>query len=209
MKDISKIEKDALNEITNMFSYHISMALEKLTSSPVEMAVNNKQFVALDGFSPSSEKSQLMYLGIYSNIQKGGLDGNVLMAFPKNSALLLYDKLVKKEQGTTRIVDDDVKNVLGEIGNMVTGSVLGILNKIFNINCMHSIPTVVPSFGEQLYDFVYLDVDNEHNKAMLIEVETTFTMDNSEVKGQSMLLLTHESFEKLLSEINKKIKDHK
>ncbi len=209
MVRMNKLQKDALDEITNMFSNHILIALEKLTRGDVKIEVNKKQIISLEKLDKKNDKSPLMYLGIYSNIQKGNLDGNVLVAFPKDSALLLYDKLIKKKKGTTKVVDDEVKNVLGEIGNVVTGNMLGVLNKLLGINCIHSIPTVVPSFGEQIYDFVFFDIEEDRKKAMLIEVDTKFNVEGSEIAGQSILLLTHKSFEKLLSTIKDKTSGYK
>ncbi|MFW6013760.1 MAG: chemotaxis protein CheC [Candidatus Nanoarchaeia archaeon] len=203
MKKMSELEKDALNEITNIFSYRSSIALEKLIKGNVELSVNNKQIVSLGGLE-YSQKSPLMYLGIYSNIRESNLKGNVLLAFPKESALYIYDRLVDNESSTTKIVDDDVKNVLGEVGNVVTGNILGVLNKLLGIDCMHTIPSVVPSFGEQLYDFVYFDVEEDKKKAILVEVDTTFKLDDMEIKGESILLLTHDSFENLLIAIKEK-----
>lgn len=203
MKEMSELEKDALNEITNIFSYRTTIALEKLIKGDVELSVNKKQIVSLDS-SEYSQKSPLMYLGIYANIRESNLKGNVLLAFPKDSALYLFDRLVEKKKDETKVVDDEVKNVLGEVGNVVTGNILAVLNKMLGINCMHTIPSVVPSFGEQLYDFVYFDVEEEKRKAILVEVDTSFTLDGKEVKGESILLLTHDSFDKLLTAIKEK-----
>ena len=203
MKKMTELEKDALNEITNIFSYRTSIALEKLIKGNVELSVNKKQIVSLDT-SEYSQKSPMMYLGIYSNIRESNLKGNVLLAFSKESALYLYDRLVNLENGSTKVVDDEVKNVLGEVGNVVSGNILGVLNKLLGINSMHTIPSVVPSFGNQLYDFVYFDVEDDKKKAMLIEVETTFNLDGYNIKGESILLLTHDSFENLLTAIKQK-----
>lgn len=207
MVKLTKVERDALMEITNMFSQHISMTIGKLTGGPVDLKVLNKDIVSLHKKETDAEKEPVMHLGIYSNIQKGDLEGNILLAFPKDSALNLYDALKKRRTTSTKIVNEDVKNTLGEIGNMVAGKVLGILNKFLGVDAWHSVPTVVPSFGSQIYDYVFFDLKKDSEHAILIEIDTRFSIGKNEISGQSILLLTHKSFKTLLKIINEKVKE--
>jgi chemotaxis protein CheY-P-specific phosphatase CheC len=200
---LSKIEEDALMEFTNMCSYHSAIALSSLLKKQVELNINGKSIVSVSDKEMHDDKEPVMMLGIYSNLTQGNLDGNVVIVFPKDSALVLYDALNKKRK-KTKVVDESVKNVLSEIGNVVSGKILGILNKFLGISSRHSIPSVVPSFGNHIYDYVYFNISEKYDKGILIKVDVKFKLTkNKTVEGQIILLLSHKSFNGLLKMINK------
>ncbi len=186
-----------------MCSYHSAIALSNLLKKPVELNINAKTIVSVDDKDSHDDKAPVLMLGIYSTLTKGDLDGNIVITFPKDSALTLYDAL-KKKRKKTKLVDDDVKNVLSELGNVVSGKILGVLNKFLGINSVHSTPTVVPSFGNQIYDYVYFNISENYKKGILIKVDMKFKLSKSKtVDGQIILLLSHKSFNGLLGIINK------
>ncbi|MBN2457538.1 chemotaxis protein CheX [Candidatus Woesearchaeota archaeon] len=207
MVKLTKLEKDALNEITNMCSFHASMALEAITGKAVELDIKSKNIdsyiVSLGERQQESDKDPVMFLGIYSYIERGNIDGNIVITFKKDTALRLYDFMIKKQVGTTKLVDDSVRNVLSELGNMVSGQMLGVLNRSLGVEAVHSVPTIVHSFGDHIYDYVYFNIEDKNKRAIIINVDTKFKFSNLIIDGQIMLLLSHKSFSSLLKMIDK------
>jgi chemotaxis protein CheY-P-specific phosphatase CheC len=204
MVNMNHFEEDALMEITNMCIYNASLALSEMIKKPIDVKISSKSIISMDDESQLSDKPPIMFLSIYSGIEKGDLEGNIVLTFPKNSALYLYDELTNKEYGSTKIVDDSVKDILTEIGNILSGKILGILNQFLSIKAKHSIPTLVPSFGDQIYDYVYYNITSDYQKAILIKVDTKFKLTKENIiEGQIILLLSNKSFDNLLKFINK------
>lgn len=203
MVEMSKLQEDALRELTNMCSYHASMALEKLIGQPVQLNISSRDIISLENREDDYSKAPVMMLGIYSSLERGDLDGNIVLAFSKDSALGLYDALMKQELGTTQFVNDYVKNLFVEIGNIVSGQMLGVFNKLVGMKAEHTIPTVVPSFGNMIYDYVFFNISEELKHAILIRVDTKFKLQGTDVDGEIILLLSHKSFDILLDNINK------
>jgi chemotaxis protein CheC len=202
--NLTNLEEDALMELSNMYTYHVSMALEKMIGKPVELNIKSKSIISLEDPKADQDKAPEMLLGIYSSLKEGDLDGNIVLVFPKDSVLRLYENMIKKRLGSTKIVDDSVKSVMSELGNVVSGKMLGVLNKFIGVKARHSVPSIVPSFGNHIYDYVYFNINEENKKAMLIKVDIKFLLKKSVIDGQIILLLSHKSFSGLLKKINTK-----
>jgi len=197
-----KLDKfqDALKEVGNMGAGKASSALSRLLEKEVRL---NPPEIYL---SPVKEIPQLiggpqkMVVGTYSSLS-GDVAGTVLIVYPTNSALILADLILNKKMGTSKALDEESQTKIKEIGNTLTKHYIESLISFLEIKINHSDERVVSTFGESLTDLVLLGIKEKY----AILIKTHFTIPDTEVEGEFILLVAIESLTKVIEAIKHKI----
>jgi chemotaxis protein CheC len=190
---VTEVEKDALFEITDISTYKASKTISELIGLPLKLEIIKKEIVSLDSNS-YSEKEHIPLLAVYSPLKSADLRGNIVMIFEKNSALLLIDILLNRVKGTTKFINDEAKDIITEVGNIISGKYMEVLSEMLDIDARHGFPSIVPSFGNLIYDYISLNLSDDERGGVLINNKMKLILDDDIIFAESILLFSPDSF---------------
>jgi len=181
-------------EISKIAASNTSNALSKLIDSQVSIEMTHTGVKKVGDLNPIISPEEIT-AGIYLPIT-GDIKGSALLIFPKESAFILCDLLVKREPGTTRKLSGLDKSALKEVGNILSGNYLAVLSNMMNIK----ITEHVPSFSFDMFGAVISQIITKFaqkaEEALVIELE--FVFKPATLKGYFLLLLEIEEINKIL-----------
>ncbi|MDX8396460.1 MAG: chemotaxis protein CheX [Mariprofundaceae bacterium] len=125
----------------------------------------------------------------------GPFIGNAALIFPQQSASTLVAVLTDESPNSTEL--DAVRaGTLTEIGNILINAVIGSMGNMLDANIEYSLPDYMEG---SMHDFLNL----EANRAPAVLVaQTTFSINELEVKGDFMLFFDVASFDTFIEAIN-------
>jgi chemotaxis protein CheC len=122
-----------------------------------------------------------------------------LLIFPKKTAFILSDLLVKREPGTTHKLTELDKSALKEVGNVISGNYLTVLANILQIRIIEHIPNFSFDMFGAIVSQIIADFAQKTQKALVIEIEFTFKPET--FKGYFLLLFEIEQFKAMLDSL--------
>jgi len=199
---LSDLEKDALKESANVGAGNASSALSKLVKKKVNIIVSDLNFISLDNLQEAVGGPKQLVVGIYTPIT-GGMTGTVIIIFPIECALALSSVLQGKPKSASTTLSEDDKGALGNMGNILSESYLNSLDQLLDMGMKREQSKIVSTFGECVIDLIMLTIDQDTKSGLLIK--TNFDIEESDIKGQFVLLLTTKKIEDVLVKIREKI----
>ncbi len=199
---MEKTEAGALKEVVGTASADISAALSTLASKRVEFAPPTITVASIGELPELVGGPKKLVVGTYAPIY-GQMQGNVSMILPIQSALLLADVLRKKDPGSTKALLEEDRGAIMEASNMLFGTYLIPLGKLFNIASLYGIPRMVSTFGDSVADFALLGLGKEIKHVLLLR--TNFTVPGTDIRGDFILLLAAKAIEERLEGIKREV----
>ena len=196
-------EVDKLQEINEQASAKASQALSKLIDRAVEVGISKAEVKKVEDLSPLIGAED-MVAGIYLPVT-GEINGAALLIFPKETAFMLSDLLVKREPGTTRKLTPLDESALKEVGNIISGNYLTVLANMLQIKIVEHIPNFSFDMFGAIVSQIITEFAQKTENALVIEIEFTFKPET--FKGYFLLLFEVEQFKAMLSSIGGGIKD--
>jgi len=191
------MDLDALKEVANIGTGQASMALSLLFDQRVDIGLPKISIVKLSDIGKNLNSAETM-VGIYSGL-KEGLEGNILLILPLDSALKLTNKLHGKD--SIRLETEDIL-VLGKIGSIMNSCYLTGVAQLLGQRIKFQAPNVVSIFGNSLADFLAVSMA-EDVKLMLVDID--FDVKEFGIKGGFVLLLTIDSLYPLITKLQQKM----
>lgn len=200
--DVYKLDKfqDALNEVGNIGSGKASGALSRLIDQEVTLAPPDIYLTPIKTIPELMGGPKRLVVGIYSAVS-GDVSGTVLVVFPTESALALTDILGKKKLGTAKYLDKKSQLKLVKVGKALSTSYLKTITDFLELKVRHTDERIISTFGESLTDFVLLGIEEKY--ALLLR--TKFSIPDSNIEGDFVLLIAIESLTKILEAIRKQL----
>ena len=200
--DVYKLDKfqDALNEVGNIGSGKASGALSRLINKEVKLAPPDIYLTPVKNIPELVGGPKKLVVGIYSAIS-GDVSGTVLTILPTDGALRLADLLQKKKLGTTKALEKKDQLKLEKAGRALSVSYLKTMTEFLHLKIKHTADRIISTFGESLTDFVLLGIEEEY--ALLLR--TKFSIPDSKVEGDFVLLIALESLTQILEALRKQI----
>jgi chemotaxis protein CheC len=202
--NVTEVEKDALYEITDISTYKASKTISDLIGFSVKLEIVKKEIISLENNS-YIEKEHIPLLAVYAPLKSADLRGNIVMLLEKNSALLLVDILLNKAKGTTKFINDEAKDIITEVGNIISGKYMEVLSEMLNVDARHGFPSIVPSFGNLIYDYINLNLADDEKGGVLINNQMKLILDDDVIYGESILLFSPDSFSLLKEKMGKMV----
>ena len=106
-----------LEQINKEAAEKASAALSKLIDRSVEIGISKAQVKKVEELSPLIGNEEVV-AGIYLPVT-GEINGAALLIFPRETAFILSDLLVKRPPGTTRKLTKLDESALKEVGNII------------------------------------------------------------------------------------------
>jgi len=176
--------ENKLQEVNEQAAVNASEALSKLIDRQVEVEISKTEVKKVEDLSPLIGPEE-MVAGIYLPVT-GDINGAALLIFPKETAFVLSDLLVKREPGTTHKLTELDKSALKEVGNIISGNYLTVLANVLQIKIIEHIPNFSFDMFGAIVSQIITDFAQKTEKALVIEIEFTFKPET--FKGYFLLL---------------------
>lgn len=189
--------ENKLQEVNEQAAANASKALSKLIDRQVEVEISKTEVKQVKDLSPLIAPEE-MVAGIYLPVT-GDINGAALLIFPKDTAFVLSDLLVKREPGATHKLTELDKSALKEVGNIISGNYLTILANVLQIKIIEHIPNFSFDMFGAIVSQIITNFAQKTEKALVIEIEFTFRPET--FKGYFLLLFEVEQFKAMLGSL--------
>jgi chemotaxis protein CheC len=130
--------RNKLQEINKRAVIRASEALSNLVSVRVKVDITRAEVKNVENLVPSLSREE-MVVGVYLLVT-GDISGASLLVFPKETAFVLSDLLVKRAPGTTQELTELDKSALKEVGNSISGNYLSVLANVLDVKVIEHAP---------------------------------------------------------------------
>src|SRR5678809_1043476 len=195
---LTERQSDALSELINIAFARTGAALSELTGhrvllSPPEVAVYRTEELrpALAKFVPGDIASIHQVFG-------GPVAGDALLLLNYAGAVQLTDLLTDEEQPSV-FLDESAREVLTEVGNILLNACLGMFGNLLNVHVTFSVPRL---HLETLDELIVSTTSDKTEMHYALVVYTAFQVRDSSVKGFLVIVLSVESLDRLIQEVD-------
>jgi len=189
--------ENKFQEVNEQAAVNASEALSKLIDRQVEVEISRTEVKKVEDLNPLIGPEE-MVAGIYLPVT-GDINGAALLIFPKETAFVLSDLLVKREPGTTHKLTELDTSALKEVGNIISGNYLTVLSNVLQIKIIEHIPNFSFDMFGAIVSQIISDFAQKTQKALVIEIEFTFKPET--FKGYFLLLFEVEQFKAMLGSL--------
>lgn len=195
---LTEQQSDALAELINIAFARTGAALSELTGhrvilNPPEVAVYRTEELrgALAKFVPGDIAS-------IHQVFAGPVGGDALLILNYAGAVQLTDLLTDEVQPSV-FLDESAREVLTEVGNILLNACLGMFGNLLNVHVTFSVPRLHLETLDELIDSTTSDKTEMH---YALVVYTAFQIRDSSVKGFLVIVLSVESLDRLIQEVD-------
>ena len=195
---LTERQSDALSELINIAFARTGAALSELTGhrvllNPPEVAIYRTEELrpALAKFVPGDVAS-------IHQVFAGPVAGDALLLLNYAGAVHLTELLT---DGTNESVylDESAREVLTEVGNILLNACLGMFGNLLNVHVTFSVPRLHLETLDELLESITTDKTDMH---YALVVYTAFQIRDSSVKGFLVIVLSVDSLDRLIHEVD-------
>lgn len=155
VQKLDEIHKDFLKEMASIGAGNASALLSTLVDKEVDVALSTFDIVSAKNMSKLVASSKELVVVQYAPIG-GELVGNILLVFPRDSALSLTDLLQKKEPGTTKWLSKDEQHILKKTSQSLVKCYLDAIKGFLGVVIAPSELRIFSVFGDTVNDLIDL-----------------------------------------------------
>lgn len=194
--DSGNVELSRIDKVSKLAAVKASASLSKLVQNPVGLEMTPAVLVKAQDLPLGSNPNDLV-VGITAPLS-GGLKGLSLMLYPKESALLLCDILLKRNPNETQSFLELEISALTEVANIIVGNFLTPFAPPFNLSTvMHHVPSFKCDSYSNMLEYVAASVDKSVDNGLWLEI--VITMQQHRVKGYLMFMLGMAEIKEIIS----------
>lgn len=190
---LTSMQLDALKEVANIGTGNAATALSQLLNKKVDMTVPSINIISLeDIFSNIGEEE------VVSVIVRvlGDIPGNILFVFEKETAFDMVASLTgEKSDHLTEMGD----SVICEVGNIISSSYMNSISRFTQLNATPSVPAVTYDMLGAILSTTFIE-SGQYDEYVL-DIETIFIEDDSEINGHFYYIPVPGSLEKILGSL--------
>lgn len=201
MRKLSKLEVDALKEISNMGAGHAANALSQMINTKIEITVPDFDIIPLEQFPKAVGGQESAVVGTYVQLQ-GDIVGTVMFLFPIEYALSLADVMLGREVGSSKELSEMDSSALQEVGNIMASSFANAISDFLGFKIIPTPPAIAFDMAGALLNFLIAELGQKVEEAIFFN--TTFITPQREIIGHLLLSPEPESMEKILEAIKEK-----
>jgi len=195
MKELSEFQLSALSEVGNIGSGHAAIALSQLIGRKIMVAVTKVQVLDIEEFPKILGGEKTLIAGVCLRVL-GDVQGMILLALVRDSAMGLIDVLTNQKIGTTKILDEMGQSALKETGTILSASYLNALCDLMKIYLIPSVPKMLYDRVETVLQTVFGSLRKESD--VVIGIETEFVEASTRIKGYFLFMPEVKGLEILL-----------
>lgn len=195
---LTERQSDALSELINIAFARTGAALSELTGhrvvlNPPEVAVYQAEELrpALAKFVPGDVAS-------IHQVFAGPVAGDALLLLNYAGAVQLTDLLT--DGGNQSVyLDESAREVLTEVGNILLNACLGMFGNLLNVHVEFSVPRL---HLETLDELIESTTTGKTDMHYALVIYTAFQIRDSSVKGFLVIVLSVDSLDRLIHEVD-------
>ncbi|HEX5890507.1 MAG TPA: hypothetical protein VFY61_17480 [Pyrinomonadaceae bacterium] len=195
---LTERQRDALSELINIAFARTGAALSELTGhrvmlNPPEVAVYQAEDLrpALAKFVPGDVAS-------IHQVFAGPVAGDALLLLNYAGAVQLTDLLTDGNNQSVYL-DESAREVLTEVGNILLNACLGMFGNLLNVHVTFSVPRL---HLETLDELIESTTSGKPDMHYALVVYTAFQIRDSSVKGFLVIVLSVDSLDRLIHEVD-------
>ena len=195
---LNKIQRDALQELCNIGMGHATTALARLLNQTILFDVPRVQRIKISRVPAMVGGKDEMVVGIYMRFQ-GPVQGNILIMFPRQSVLVLQE-IITGEKKTEIILNEYFTSMLKEIGNILAGSYLSVMETLLGMRLIQSVPLFAFDLARAVIDPILAQVGEEKDYTLLTEA-VFHLKDSPQLTGKFFLIPDPKSVRLMLESV--------
>ncbi|KAJ53491.1 chemotaxis protein CheC [Clostridium tetanomorphum] len=191
---LTPIQIDALREVGNIGAGNAATALSQLLNKKIDMSVPAINVVPFDQIFSGIGGEEIVY-GVLVRVL-GDTPGNILFIFEKEIAINIIEVLTGMKEET---VSEMGYSVISEIGNIISASYMNAIAKFTNLTIIPSVPAVAYDMLGAILSTSF--IESGQFDEYVLDVETAFLQDNSEISGHFYYIPMPGSLEIILNSL--------
>lgn len=194
---LTEFQRDALEEIGNIGMGNALTSLSKMVNKEVSINIPDLKFELIEDVPDLVGGADTIVQGVLLQI-KGDFNGYIAIFFPAESASFICQTLTGTED--VDLSSEMNMSLMGEVGNILSGTYVSALSDFLNISVMISPPYATYDMTGAILDYILIEMSREVERVILLDTE--FLVEGSKLNGQFMTLLDPASLKLLLSKID-------
>jgi chemotaxis protein CheC len=194
----------ALEKMAGEGAEKASDALSKLIDKPISVETLAVRAIPVEKIPETIGSPEDMVTTIIMEV-RGEVSGNIMLVYPRQSAINVADLLSKRQLGSTTQLSILDNSALKESGNIIAGSFLAALSDYLKLNMVESIPDLASDMLKATVDFVLARfAKREASEAVAFEIDfamSTAAAATNKIKAYFILLLDVESASKMFESL--------
>ncbi|EJP6470980.1 chemotaxis protein CheC [Clostridium sp. FAM 1755] len=190
--NMTPLQLDALKEVSNIGTGNAATALSQLLGRKIDMNVPNINIVPFEEVMAEIGEEKVA-VGVLVRVL-GDTPGNILFVFEKSTALDLVHRLTGMQEEE---LSDMGNSVMCEIGNIISASYMNAIARFTNLTITPSVPAVSYDMLGAILSTTFIEA-GQYNEDVL-DIETVFKEDGSEISGHFYYIPMPGSLEKILN----------
>lgn len=145
-----------------------SLSLERLLHKGASIEAERVCFEDITQATERVNSSELKVVGAYLDLA-GEATFRLLFYVVEEDSLSLTDLMMRRAPGTTRAPNAITLSAVQETGNIISGAIMGVFSKNFNLMLQPTPPQVVTDFEGTVFSEFLLSADVESDEVLIIE----------------------------------------
>jgi chemotaxis protein CheC len=194
---LTEFQKDALSELINIGYARAAGALSQLTGHRILLEVPSVAVHRLEDVADILKQVVKGEVTSVNQVFSGAVAGNALLLLDSETALLLT-RLLTDGKGDFDVLDQNAREVITEVGNIVLNACLGVFGNLLQVNVTFSVPRLhIETVEAVLHSTI---IGHEPLSHALI-VRTRFHLRSTNLTGYLAIILGVTSLDRLLLEL--------
>lgn len=195
---LTERQADALSELINIAFARTGAALSELTGHRVVLNPPAVAVYRTEELRPALAKFVPGDVASIHQVFAGPVAGDALLLLNYLGAVQLTD-LLTDEDKRSNYLDESAREVLTEVGNILLNACLGMFGNLLNVHVTFSVPRL---HLETLDELLISITSNKTELHYALVVYTAFQIRDSSVKGFLVIVLSVESLDRLIQEVD-------
>ncbi|BDR67510.1 CheY-P-specific phosphatase CheC [Clostridium tetani] len=191
---LTPLQLDVLKEVGNIGTGNAATALSQLLNRKIDMSVPYINIVPFDKMFKGIKEEEIVY-GILVRVL-GDTPGNILFVFEKETANNIIEILTGMKETELSSLG---KSVIEELGNIISASYMNAIARFTNLTIIPSVPAVTYDMLGAILSTTFIE-SGQFDECVL-DIETVFLQDDSEIKGHFYYIPMPGSLEKILNSL--------
>lgn len=192
--NLTPLQMDALKEVANIGTGNAATALSQLLNKKIDMSVPHINIVSFEQIFHGIGEEEIVY-GVLVRVL-GDIPGNILFVLKEETANSIIEILTGMKEAELSPLG---KSVLEELGNIISASYMDAIAKFANLTIIPSVPAVTYDMLGAILSTTF--IESGQFDEYVLDIETVFLQDDSEIKGHFYYIPMPGSLEKILNSL--------
>lgn len=192
--NLTPLQMDALKEVGNIGTGNAATALSQLLNKKIDMSVPHINIVSFEEIFHGIGEEEIVY-GVLVRVL-GDTPGNILFILKEETANSIIEILTGTKEAELSPLG---KSVLEELGNIISASYMNAIAKFANLTIIPSVPAVTYDMLGAILSTTF--IESGQFDEYVLDIETVFLQDDSEIKGHFYYIPMPGSLEKILNSL--------